>query len=266
MRFHDEPGFAMVPGLSPAVKTILIATLGVFFLQLALLMTSGMRLTGLFGLSRGGVLHGFLWQFVTYIFLHGGMWHIFLNMLMLVMFGREIEGILGSRRFLGLYIGCGILGGLGWVLISGRSPAACIGASGAVFGVLGTFAALFPERRLTLLLFFVLPVTMSARTMAIGMGVISLFSLMGGPDGNIAHAAHLAGGLAGYLYGRQLKRRSWNRGRNGWRVISREEESALPPAPEEIDRILEKIKGRGIGSLNRAERDVLDRASRQGRE
>lgn len=258
MRFYGEPQLAL-PGLSRAVRTILFATLGVFLVQLALLTTTGTSLSAAFGLSTGGVLRGQLWRFVTYILLHGGIWHIFLNMLMLVVFGREIEGILGARRFTYLYLGCGILAGLGWVIISGRASTYCIGASGAVFGILGTFAALFPQRRITLLLFFVLPVTMSARTMAIGMGVISLFSLMGG-DGNIAHAAHLAGGVAGYIYGRRLLR---PRARRGFRTGRSMAGNGPPPTPEEVDRVLEKIKARGIGSLNRAERDILERASGQ---
>ena len=262
MRLYGEPQM-VVHGLSPAVKIILFSTVGVFLLQVVLLLTTGMRLSVWFALSRSGLLDGQLWRLVSYIFLHDprSIWHILLNMLMLFIFGREIEGILGTRRFMCLYLGCGILAGLGWLIISGRASAYCIGASGAVFGILGTFAALFPARRITLLLFFVLPVTMSARTMAMAMGAISLFSLMGG-DGNIAHAAHLAGGVVGYIYGRRLLRPQVRR--EDWFGRPTPEDRP-PPIPAEVDRVLEKISARGIGSLSRAERDVLDRASRKGR-
>jgi membrane associated rhomboid family serine protease len=238
----------------------------------------------IFGLSRRGLREGRIWQVVTYMFLHGGPLHIIVNMLCLAVFGGEIEDALGTRRFLWLYFGCGILGGLGWLVLSGSGLSYCIGASGAVFGVLGTFAALFPERRITLLVFFVLPVTMTARTMAIGLGLVAVLSTIW-DRGNIAHAAHLGGGVAGYLYGRRVARavlgvglpplppphewvRNWLSDRRAkarrrrFRAMSPPENG--PPAREEVDRILEKITERGLDSLTREERKTLDRASGRG--
>lgn len=155
-------------------------------------------LDGILGVSWYGIRHGMVWQPFTYMFLHGGIWHLVMNMLGLYFFGSDLEAAMGTRRFVKLYVGCGIIGGLGWLLLSGGSGASCIGASGAVFGVLGAFAARYPHRRVMLLF---PPVAMSATTMVLLFGGFSLVQLVGS-SGHVAHAAHLAGGLAGYAYGR----------------------------------------------------------------
>lgn len=264
-----------IGGLRKAVvvRMLVIATLAVFAVQFVAQRLWGDAFIALFGLSRYGLAHGAIWQLGTYLFLHGGFWHIFLNMFGLVMFGREMEDVLGSRRFALLYFGCGLIAALGWVAISG---ALCIGASGAVYGVLGAFAALFPRRQVMLLF---PPVIMQVRTMVIVFALISL-GMMFTTDSNIAHAAHLAGGLAGYLYGRRWVKRGgwlgigtrsegglggllaglrarWRRGR--LRMVSSEAEA---PSADEVDRLLDKIKAQGIGSLTARERDALERASR----
>ena len=132
----------------------------------------------------------------------------------------------------------------------------------------------------TLLVFFVLPVTMRARTLAIGLGVMSVFLLFKN-DRNVAHAAHLAGGIAGYLYGFMIAR---NPGLLDSRLYSTGKRSSLlaklrsffarkrmrlikddpaPPTRKEVDRILEKITERGLESLSKHEREVLEKASKQ---
>jgi membrane associated rhomboid family serine protease len=262
-----------------AVRTLLAVTVGVFLLQKLVDMRTGGVFTFIFGLRPDNVLRGDLWQMLTYMFLHGGVLHLLLNMFVLFMFGRDIEWTLGSGRFLLLYLGCGLLGGIGWMLLSGSDHAVCIGASGAVFGVIGTFAALFASRRVTLLLMFVLPVTMTARTLALVLGLITVLSMFA-DDGNIAHAAHLAGGVAGYLYGlhvvgsgrdtgkrrrtgRSLRMPAWlRRSRAGaWQAPRADSQDTAPPDSREVDRILDKIADHGISSLSREEKDVLDRAS-----
>ncbi len=190
--------------LPPVTRVLLLATIGIYLLQIVSGSFLPFDVTTMFALNSNAIQHWQLWRGITYIFLHGSIFHLFINMLVLFMFGREMESMLGARCFLSLYLGCGILGGVGWIIISGNSPAYCLGASGAIFGIIGAFAAMFPARKITLLLFFVIPITMTARVMAIGMAVVSVFALMGA-DGNIAHAAHLAGGLAGYFYGRNIR-------------------------------------------------------------
>lgn len=271
------------PPLPRGVKYLLISTIAVFFLQMLVDgFTPGIVAT-FFGLSSFGIKHFFLWQFVTYMFLHAaGLTHILFNMIGLFFFGRDIENNLGTARFLKIYFGAGIIGGIGWLLLS-RSGGYCIGASGAVYGLLGTFAALFPNRRITLLLFFILPITLTARAMAIWFGLISLFFTLEG-GGNIAHAAHLAGGVFGYLYGVHLKRnygiyfgmKKWPSGKGVFKRIrdlfyhyyTRARLDVLGPdadyipSEQEVNDLLDKIAEQGIENLSSHERRILDLASR----
>jgi membrane associated rhomboid family serine protease len=273
-------------GLPWAVRALLIVTIGIFLVQTIVDANTGGAFTRMFGLSLEDLLAFRVWQVVSYMFLHDrSLWHILVNMLVLYFFGCEMEEILGTRRFLKLYLGCGIVAGVGWVLITaamGRSGY-CIGASGAVFGIMGAFAAMFPDRMITLLLFFVLPVTMSARTMIIGLGIVSLVLLIIS-DGNIAHAAHLTGGIAGWVYGVRISRNpallaGGDRGAEGgagsrWvsnvraffarrrtRVAADDKSS---PTSEEVDRLLDKISATGIGSLSDHERKTLEKAASSG--
>ncbi|MGQ9660895.1 MAG: rhomboid family intramembrane serine protease [Kiritimatiellia bacterium] len=247
------------------VRTLIIATVAIFLLQLLVDRQTGGLFTALFGLNWDGVAGGQIWRFVTYPFLHGGVWHILVNMLMLYVFGRDIETVLGPRRFILLYVMAGVVAGLGWLGLSAREATQCIGASGAVFAIVALFATLYPQRRVTLLLYLI-PITMSARSMALLLGGIAFVSLFL-DDGNVAHAAHLAGGLVGYLYGRLLVRPrvGFKFVRWGWRFPRRRSQSPTPSS-EEIDRLLEKISRYGLNSLSRAEKAMLERASRQGEE
>jgi hypothetical protein len=215
------------------------------------------------------------------MFLHGGLFHIILNMLGLFFFGPETERATGTIRFVILYLACGILGGIGWLIFTFGHPAGfCIGASGAIFGILGAFAALFPNRPITLLVFFVLPVTMKARTMAIALAIFSLLASISQP-GNIAYSAHLIGGLAGYFYialfysaesgfvrpsiRQVINELLWRWHRRKFKVMtndeSRPDDQNEPPSEQEINEVLEKLSKYGINMLNRRELDILKRAS-----
>jgi membrane associated rhomboid family serine protease len=274
----QNSGFSQRP-LGLIVKRLLGISIGLFVIEV-LLDPRSMDpqvvgpLAKLFGLSWGDIRHGMVWQFVTYMFLHGSLMHVIMNMFGLFFLGRELESALGAKRFLYLYLGCGILGGLGWLVLSGSSGATCVGASGAVFGIVGAFAALFPHQKLTVLLFFVLPITTTARTLAIVFGVISLLMLRV-DGGGVAHAAHLAGGVAGYLYGRHLagaarhgrtptpqwslsNLKAWYR-RRRYNVVLGDN---APVNWAEVDAALDKVRVRGINSLTGAEKSLLDRASK----
>jgi len=221
-----------------------------------------------------------LWQVVTYIFLHIEFWHLFFNMLALYFLGCEMERTIGTARFLSLYLLSGVLGGLGW-MVTGNGM--CIGASGAVFGILGAFAAMFPRRQITLLIFFIIPVTVTARTLVITLGIISLLlTIQNNPGaGGIAHMAHLSGGVAGYLYGLWLARRmlyynpyteytvedrvsrAWDGLQSG---IGRRISGVFrrtPPSRQEVDRVLDKMLEKGYHKLSWRERRILTRASKR---
>jgi len=229
-----------------------------------------------FALSRAGLREGMVWQLVTYMFLHGGFMHLRVNMIGLYFFGCELEYQLGKKSLIKLFLLCGVVAGLGWLLLSGGGVRWCLGASGGVLGIIGMFAALNPQREVTLLLFFVLPVRVSARKLALGYMVFSFLMLLDGSSG-VAHAAHLFGGLTGYLLGRRgftsvgfgsRMRQEWRARarRRNFTVIDHEDEPEEPlPTGEEVDAVLEKIRREGIRSLTRREREILARVSAEMR-
>jgi membrane associated rhomboid family serine protease len=144
-----------------------------------------------------------LWQFVTYMFLHGGVFHIFFNMLTLFMFGNDLERLWGTRRFLNYYIVTGVGAGICSWLVSANSWAAVIGASGAVYGLLLAYALAYPNR--IVYLNFLLPV--KVKWLVLIMGAMAFFSSVGGGEPGVAHIAHLGGMVIGFLY---LKGKGWS--------------------------------------------------------
>lgn len=139
------------------------------------------------------------WQLLTYAFQHGGMGHLFFNALALFQFGPAIEQAWGSRRFaiyfLASAIGSGVLQ-LVVAMLRPQDAAPVIGASGAVYAVLLAYAVLFPHHRMMLL---IPPIPMSARTMVIVFGAISLLMGLTGAQAGVAHFVHLGGLLVGWL-------------------------------------------------------------------
>jgi membrane associated rhomboid family serine protease len=161
----------------------------------------------------------FIWQPLTYLFLHGGFFHIFLNMFTLWMFGGDLERLWGTRRFLGYYFFTGIGAGLLTVLLTPHGYVPTIGASGAIYGLLLAYALYFPERRILLYFLFPIPV----RVFVFIIGAMALINSMTQSGGGIAHAAHLGGLLFGWLYLRGMRPgglgRLFGRRRPAMRVI-----------------------------------------------
>ncbi|MGM5480716.1 MAG: rhomboid family intramembrane serine protease [Nanobdellota archaeon] len=140
------------------------------------------------------------WMLLTSMFLHGGFTHILFNMYALFIFGGLIERRIGSKRFLWVYLGSGLIASLIFALATPEGMA--VGASGAIMAVLGLVIILMPE--LKVLFFFVIP--MSMRTAGIIFALIDLIGFVAGGTG-IAHIAHLAGLTCGLLVGWYLKRK-----------------------------------------------------------
>lgn len=196
-----------------AIKTLCLAMLGVFCAQEASRLLFGRAGWDFwllwFGLAPSGILlHGRIWQPFTYLFLHGGILHIFFNLLYLAMFGADLEHTWGARRFYTYFFLCGAGAGLVdflvrallvWTRIS--SPALLgiptIGASGAIYGILLANAILLPHRRVWM---FPLPVTVSMRLFVTIMGAIEFFLTIGDTGDGVSHICHLGGMLAGYIY------------------------------------------------------------------
>jgi membrane associated rhomboid family serine protease len=166
-----------------------------------------------FALSRWGLLHGYVWQLLTYQFLHGSFPHIFLNCWALFVFGRPVEWAVGKKRFLTVYFLSGIFGGLLQVMSCVLWPhyfaGSTVGASAGVFGIVACFAMLFPTQPLIMLLFFVIPLKMRAKSLLAlmlvltGLGIAFPHSLLAALlGGNVAHFAHLGGMLTGLAFSR----------------------------------------------------------------
>jgi membrane associated rhomboid family serine protease len=158
-----------------------------------------------FGLLPADVIGSLqIWQPVTYMFLHGGVFHLLFNMLALWMFGVELERTWGSRFFMRFYFIVGIGAALTTLLLSLMPlpfadqlyDSLTIGASGAVYGVLLAYGLYFPRRPIYLYFFFPIP----AKYFVMIIGAISLLSAMNGPGGGVAHTTHLGGLIVAYLY------------------------------------------------------------------
>jgi membrane associated rhomboid family serine protease len=237
-------------------------------------------LTGLFALSKPGMADGFIWTLVTYGFLHANLFHILFNLLFAFFLGRELLSLLGPSRFVGLYVGSILIGGLTWLSVSvTHANGVLLGASAAVYGLLTVFTCFFPNRPITFLLFFIVPVTVKPKYLTLvllGIAVFGLLFLEIPGNGGVAHSAHLGGMLAGWLYFRYVHNRTAERATARPKVEVpqwfRRKKTVSKPAPykvnvsqtadvrKEVDRILDKINRSGFGSLTDQEKKILDEA------
>ena len=240
-------------------------------------------------LSVPGLAAGQIWTLLTHAFLHrpGFIFHPIGNVLLLYFLGRELGPMLGNRRFFGLLAAATVAGGLVWAAVHWRvgGDEMLIGATTPVYALGILFACFFPQREINFLLFFIVPVTLKPRQMAIALIGFDAFGLllyeMPGaslPLGiSIAHSAHLGGALVGYLYYQYVHGEQWSAGRRrSLAELPRPSRLARKPvlvatvpveAPlpaidirVEVDRILDKINSDGLASLTAEEKRVLDEA------
>ena len=203
MRRPSSPyasSFSFGPGpVSTTLKALIAANVVMF-----LVTTFAQSVVAYLGLVPTLVLHQFwVWQVATYMFLHGGIFHIVFNMLALWMFGVELERSWGSRFFLKYYFVCGVGAAVTMLLLSlvpvpifkSLATSITIGASGAIYGILLAFGLYFPTRPILMFMLFPVP----ARYAVMIMGAIALYSSVQEPGGT-AHTAHLGGLVAGYLF------------------------------------------------------------------
>lgn len=260
--FSDDSSQGVFP---PAIKWLMILNVAAFLGPRVFYLNLGL-INAVFGLVPAYVFGKFfIWQFVTYMFLHGGTWHLVMNMFILWMFGAELERGWGTREFLKFFfitgIGAGFVNFVFGVLNPVSSHIPVIGASGAIYGILVAYAILFPERRVYL--YFVIPV--KVKFLVIFLIVIEFLSTYR-PDG-IAHFAHLGGALFGFLYLRQnwrWKLRKWSpeelirRFKAAQSARKDQEEREIM---EEVDEILDKINKVGYEKLTKREKKILGKAS-----
>jgi len=237
-----------------------------------------------FGLSARGLAAGRVWTLFTFGFLHdtSGIWHLLANALGLFFLGRMVLPELGARRFLLLFLGSTIAGGLCWIGINFARGGVLVGASAGVLGMLIYFACTHPNERMTFLLFFVIPISILPKYLAMIIAGVELFGLLfaelpqGGLSTSIAHSAHLGGMLAALILyrvwagalrvvptGRSIELPQWMRKKRSNPEIGgtfRVNVSRGRDLKQEVDRILDKINNSGFGSLTPDEKRTLDDA------
>jgi membrane associated rhomboid family serine protease len=200
---YGGPGVVSPGPITPAVRALIIANVVIFVITYAV----GQPMVELFGLKPAAVLgEGRIWQLVTHVFMHDpyGFGHILFNMLLLWMFGVELERRWGSLAFMRYFLATGVGAGIVTVLVSllpfdaTRSifRASTIGASGALYALLMAWALIWPHRQILFMLIFPLP----ARAVAAILGAIAFFSAVGGVNSGVAEFTHLGGMLVGWLY------------------------------------------------------------------
>jgi len=268
-----------------AIKYLIIANIVVFVLQLATMdaaqggITAWLQLSRLHLTGEAGHMPFQIWRLVTYGFCHGGMAHIFFNLLVLWFFGRLVEPIYGSKEFLCFFLVGVVISGLchvGWqFLFPAQAARPVVGASGGVMSTVFLTAMIFPRERVYVM--FVIPMEM--RVMAVLYAVLDLIGAMN-PQSGVAHWAHLGGAAFGVAYRYYdwrilgfwdaIRRRFRFRGpRRRPKVgIYQPEE---PPrehrdrVEDKVDELLEKISRHGESSLTDDEREFLADASRRYR-
>ncbi|MFB6357076.1 MAG: rhomboid family intramembrane serine protease [bacterium] len=259
----------------PVVRVLLIINGIVWGLQLLNMFVRIFPMEHYLGLvPLWAAKYGFLWQFITYQFLHSPVFifHILFNMLMLWMFGSELERQWGGAGFLQFYLICGI--GAGGVqvatsLMAGTGTKPTIGASGAILGLLGAFAMMWPDR----MLYFFGLIPIRAKWAVFGIALISLYFGIQPGKGMVAHMAHLGGLLTGVLYVWKLNPRwsIWDSIRRGLKKREREkkkqqweqQQQKREEMQEEADRILDKMQEVGWGNLTEEEQQRIQEISRK---
>ena len=197
---YSQISYQFGPGpVTPAVKALLIANGVAFLAQLV-----APALTTIGGLTPAAVIESlWLWQPLTYMFLHAGLTHLLFNMLALWMFGVQLEQMWGTRAFVRFYLLCG-LGAAATTIVASLLPievadvlylTPTVGASGAIYGLLAAFGVLFGHH--TIYMYFLFPVP--ARIFVIITGAVTLLLSVTSAGGGMAHLAHLGGLVTGLV-------------------------------------------------------------------
>ena len=262
-QFQSDPGqFSYKPALfTDAIKFLVSVNFGIFLLQ-TVARTEGLFFP-LFGLVPKLVWSEFMiWQPFTYLFFHGGIWHLLINMFVLWMFGSELERLWGKEHFLKFYFVTGVGAGLVTMIFGLNSMTPIVGASGAVYGVLLAYGLTYPNR--TVYLYGIIPI--KSLWFVIGIGVIAFMSSFDNVS-QISHLTHLSGMMIGYLMLKRPVRFNdlWFTIRKRtleYKIKHEEKKVTQHQAIErEIDRILDKINREGFESLTEEEHDRLYKGS-----
>ena len=266
--------------LTPWVRGIIIANAVVYLLTITIFTGSWVIDGTAFSPTDVG---GRLWTFVTYMFVHGGFFHLLFNMLMLFFFGPAVEERMGGSGFSLYYFTCGIGGAVFSFAIALFTPVApFVGASAAVLGVALAYAINWPDAPIYV---FPLPVPIKVKWLVAFLAVVDLLMAQSNANDGVAHLAHLGGFLFGFLYlrGEKLMQQRTPVDPGNLRVARRpapvhplrrrgqathvhelpEQGDVHRNSTDDVDRVLDKINESGIDSLTPQELQLLDDASRQ---
>jgi membrane associated rhomboid family serine protease len=206
--------------LTPAVKVLLIACVAAFVVQQTGDQFLGTHIMGTLALVPDAFINHFrFWQLFTYVFMHGEVMHLFLNLMMLAFIGGELEATWGTPRFLRYFFLCSTAAGLFYLLLNvfvsggGGLHLQMVGASGAIYGLLMAYGLIFGERVLLFMMLF----PMKAKYFVWILAAIEFFSTVFSGRGGLASAAHLGGMAAGFAY-------LW--GRAAWSVYRKRRQGA----------------------------------------
>lgn len=262
------------------VKWLIIVNIAVFVLQGILRVWFGNLFIGkYFSLSPAALSAGYVWTIITYGFLHASFIHILVNMLAIFFIGRILEPVIGSSNLLKVYFASILLGGVTWLLFGSGHGGVLVGASAGAFGLMTFFCLMYPETLMTVLLFFVIPVTMKPKWILWGMIAIEgfLFLVYELPGRSfVASSGHLGGILAGtIMYQLIIKHRlfsfkkinvetpKWVRKITSPKISNPKFKVNITDKEtlkKEVDRILDKINHKGFSSLSDEEKKTLDKA------
>jgi len=256
-----KKSWSFLPGITPVVKYLILVNSGIFIIELLLRP----HWSPILGLTPALFWKGYFWQPVTYMFLHGGIFHIFFNMLVLWMFGTALEATWGPARFLKFYFICGIGAGLLNAAVTPAELVPTVGASGAIYGLLLAFGILFPEQ--LIYIWGIFPV--KARHFVIGIGLIEFLTAVSVTHSRTAHFAHLGGMLFGLVY---MKWDDWRKSASGWKLeknrqrhlkVVWDRDHEKQKIRKEIDDLLDKAGRTGINSLTTEEHELFKTLSRK---
>jgi membrane associated rhomboid family serine protease len=271
-----------------AVVWLVAALVAAFVIELVLLSpwfgSMGVNLVSQLALTVRGLQSGHAWTLLTHSLLHSteNPFQILFTILGLIFIGREVEPLLGSRRFFTVYTAAVLLGALSWTAVHWVHGGVHVGASAGVMGLFVVLACLYPNQEISFLILFLFPVTVRPKYIAYGLLVLNLFGLalfeIPGTSApfDYAPSVHLGGMLAGWIYFRYFHANNgWDRAPTvelpAWMRRNTQVKKApliagnktgKPPANlrAEVDLILDKINSHGFGALTEDEKRILDEA------
>jgi len=284
---YDRPYMKSTGGLfnRSTCDQLIIFLIICFVLQALLslfLGTQSILQTFAFGFQK--LSNGFIWTFFTYGFIHDGPLHLIINLLGIHFIGRPVEEYLGHKKFKYLIVFSLFMGALTWLFFNSSDYQHLMGSSAIVLSFLCFFCLHQPNQPITLLLFFILPITIKPKWVLLGTFLLELYGLLTSEIsdiGGIAHSAHLGGMLCGAIMFFSVSSKlffpfrfkftkspnfikkaenplSASRSTNKYRVNFGKNSSIK----DETDRILDKINEKGFGSLTRLEKETLEKAKK----